>query len=333
MNRAQTPVMSIYLFVLFISCFLDVYFGSVSINFSHFSSLDEFSLKIIEIRTTEMFQALMAGAILSLCGGVLQKILKNPLADPFILGISSGGSCFSAIFVLLNLSSFFYLSQFDKFFPLQSLVSLVGCLFAFSFINYFKNKIKSHHAEYSYLIIGIILNSFFAAVLMITISFADQSQLSQIHNWLIGSLQPISASQMATLILICTPCVIFIIKEAPILNHLVFEDEFSKSLGVNPEKIRNKLIFLICILISVVVSISGAIGFIGLIVPHYVRKLHKSNVAKEFILTMICGAIVLVIADLLSRVILSPSQMPIGIFTALIGAPALAFILLKGNNK
>ena len=118
-----------------------------------------------------------------------------------------------------------------------------------------------------------------------------------------------------------------------VLNHLLFGDEFAKSLGVNPEKIRNKLIFLICILISAVVSISGAIGFIGLIVPHYVRKLHKSTVYFELILTMICGAIVLVISDLLSRVMLSPSQLPIGIFTALIGAPALAFILLRDKNQ
>ncbi|MES2614719.1 MAG: iron ABC transporter permease [Bdellovibrionota bacterium] len=271
----------------------------------------------------------MAGAILALCGGVLQKILKNPLADPFILGISSGGSCFAALFVLLNFSSFFYLTNLNKYFPLQSIVSLLGCLFSFYFINKFRKKIKAQHQEYSYLIIGIILNAFFSAVLMITISLADQTQLSQIHNWLVGCLQPVSVIQIMFLILACTPCIFLILKEAPFLNYLLFGDDFAKSLGVNPEKIRNKLIFLICILISIVVSISGAIGFIGLIVPHYVRKMHKGTVFNELVLTMICGSIVLVIADLLSRVLLAPSQLPIGIFTALIGAPSLAFILLR----
>lgn len=328
MNKA---IIYIYILILIISCFFDIYFGSVHINFLHLFSLNSFEIKIIELRCTGMLQAILAGSILSLCGGVLQKILKNPLADPFILGISAGGNCFSAIFVLLNFSSLFYLANLDKFFPIQSIASLVGCLISFTFINYFRNKIKSQHAEYSYLIIGIILNSLFAAILMITVSLADQSQLSQIHNWLIGSLQPISTLQLVVLILICTPSIILILKEAPILNHLIFSDEFAKSLGVNAAKIRNKLIFLICILISIVVSISGSIGFIGLIVPHYVRSLHKTNAFSEFMLTLICGAIVLVIADLLSRVVLPPSQLPIGIFTALIGAPALAFILLKRN--
>lgn len=280
-----------------------------------------------------MLQAVFAGAILAFCGGVLQKILKNPLADPFILGISAGGSCFSAIFVLLNLSSLFYLTQFNLYFPIQSAVSILGCFISYLFIHFFKNKIKTQHEEYSYLIIGIILNSFFSAILMITISLADQSQLSQIHNWLIGSLQPISLLQMSVLIFICTPCVLLILKESSYLNYLLFGDDFGKSLGINPVKIRNKLIFLICVLISIVVSISGSIAFIGLIVPHYVRKIHKISVKNEFILILICGAIILVIADLLSRVLLPPSQLPIGIFTALIGSPALAYILLRNSSK
>ena len=318
-----------YLALLFFFCFLDVYFGSVKI---HFSFSDSYSFKIAKFRMTEMFQSMLAGAILALCGAVLQKILKNPLADPFILGISSGGSCFSAIFVLLNLSVYFSFFQLDSFFPLQSIVSFIGCMFAFFFILSFKNKIKSHQEEYSYLIIGIILNSFFSAVLLITISLSDQSQLSQIHNWLIGSLQPISFLQIIALLIFCVPCVFFILKESKLIPLLMFEDTFSKSLGIQPERLRNKLIFLICILISIVVSISGSIGFIGLIIPHYVQKLHRSFILQELILTMICGALVLVFADFLSRVLIPPSQLPIGIFTALIGAPALAFILLKRSQ-
>jgi iron complex transport system permease protein len=328
----ELKLISFYLIILIFSIFLAIFYGAVKINFSTSIFSNEISFKILQIRCVEVLQAILAGAILSLCGGVLQKVLKNPLADPFILGISSGGSFAAALFVLLNFSSYFYFINFEKYFPLQSLVSILGCFLSFLIIIFFKNKIKSENKEYSYLIIGIILNSFFSALLMIIVAIADQSQLGQIHYWLIGSLQPISLVQILTLIIVCFPCILFILHKSFILNHLMFGDEFAKSLGVDACRIRNKLILVVCILIAIVVSISGAIGFIGLIVPHYIKKLHKTSLLEELILIMIFGSIILVIADLLSRIILPPSQLPIGIFTALIGAPSLALILLRENT-
>lgn len=321
--------LAVALVILILFCYLDVRYGSVSLFWHDLLAGDEVTKRIVEVRFVETLQALLAGAVLALCGGVLQKILKNPLADPFILGISSGGSCFSALFVLLHVSSAVTLVKMEKYFPMQSVVSLIGCLIAFSIITYFKRRIKSYHAEYSYLIIGIILNSFFSATLMLAVSFADQAQLSQIHNWLIGCLQPISFFQLLSLFFVCVPFVLMVLNRTYALNYLIFGDEFAKSLGVNPDKTRNKLIFFICILISVVVSVSGAIGFIGLIVPHIARKLYPVQHQGQYYFIMILGAIILVFSDFLSRVLLSPTQLPIGIFTAFLGTPALAIILLR----
>jgi iron complex transport system permease protein len=330
---SDNGIIYLYLIILIILCFVDVCYGAVFISFSSILSHNVLSLQIIQIRFVEMLQALLAGAVLSLCGGVLQKILKNPLADPFILGISSGGSCFSAIFVILNLSVFMGFNDFETWFPVQSFVSVVGCLFSTLLIFYLRSKIKSQHEEYSYLIIGVILNSFFSALLLITISIADLSQLGQIHSWLIGALQPVSFFQLLCLFVICIPCVILLINQSNQLNYLLLDDTFCKSLGIQSESLRKKLIFLICILISIVVSISGSIGFIGLIVPHYVRRLYKLDPKNELKLIMICGSGILVISDLFSRNLLPPSQLPIGIFTAFIGAPALAMILMRNSSK
>ena len=112
----------------------------------------------------------------------------------------------------------------------------------------------------------------------------------------------------------------------------MFGDDFSKTMGINPEKVRKECIFYVCIIISVVVSVAGIISFIGLIVPHVVRKIHRVDHRSEMLICMLIGAIILVNSDTLARTILKPAQLPVGIFTAIIGAPFLAMILLKRHK-
>ena len=110
---------------------------------------------------------------------------------------------------------------------------------------------------------------------------------------------------------------------------MLFGDDFAKSMGIHSLKLRNRSIFMICILISVVVSTAGVISFIGLIIPHIIRKIHRFSSRFECILSMCLGAVILINADTLSRTLFSPAQLSVGIFTAIIGAPALSFILFK----
>lgn len=165
---------------------------------------------------------------------------------------------------------------------------------------------------------------------MMVFSIAKPEQLTEIHNYLIGTLQPISSYQILFMLILSIIPILIILKNANNYNLMLFGDDFAKSMGINPVKLRNISIFMICILISIVVSSAGIIAFIGLIVPHIIRKIHRFNPYSECLLSMIFGAIILINADTLSRTLFSPAQLSIGIFTAIIGAPILSIILLKG---
>lgn len=313
-----------------ILCVLNLYFGPVKIDYgSLFQEKDSIYFTIEKLRIINLLQVVLVGSSLALCGNVLQKVLRNPLADPFILGISAGGTCFAACFVLLGWYSYPYFSFIDSFFPVQSIFSFVGCFLSFFFLLFFKKKVRHSNDEYAFPLIGIILNSIFSAILILLVAVAGPSELSQIHSWLIGTMQPISLVQLSFLFALAFLPALFILKNSNQLNLLLFGDEFAKSLGVDPIRLRRHMIFGVCILVSIAVSISGAVGFIGLIVPHFVKKCRKGSVLMQCFLSMLFGSSLLVFADMLSRILFSPAQLPIGVFTALLGAPAFCLILLK----
>lgn len=281
-----------------------------------------------------MLEVIFVGSCLALCGNVLQKILRNPLADPFVLGISAGGTFFSASFVLLGLSSYsLCFFKIASFFPIQSVFSFLGCLVAFLFLLFGKKRIPHADDEYVFVLLGVILNAVCSSVLMLLIALADPSELSQIHGWLIGSIQPIRLSQISAMFLVAALPFVFILKQSSQMNLLLFGDEFARSAGIQPEHLRNRLIFSICALISLAVCISGAIGFLGLIVPHFIKRAHHVSVLQENILCVIAGSILLLFADVMSRSLLAPAEIPIGVFTALFGAPAFCFFLFQKKNK
>ena len=329
-------VLFLYIIVLTISAFFSIYYGSVHISIFELKNFlekdNEIFYKIIGLRFNGLIQAALIGAILALSGSILQKILRNPLADPFILGISSGGTCFASIFLVFNSTAFFSSFPLISIFPIQSLFAFVGCLFSFAILLLARKKIKSIHDEYIFPVIGIIINSFFSSILMMVFSIAKPEQLSEIHNFLIGTLQPISLYQMLFLIVLSIVPIMSLLKNSKYFDFMLFGDEFAKSMGIQPVKLRNGSIFMICILISVVVSTAGIIAFVGLIIPHIIRKIHRYSTYFENILCMLMGAIILINADTLSRTLFSPAQLSVGIFTAIIGAPALSVILFKRNT-
>jgi iron complex transport system permease protein len=213
--------------------------------------------------------------------------------------------------------------------PIQPIFAFFGCVFSFLIIFYMRKKILNVQDEFTYIIIGIILNSFFSSLLLVIFTVAKPSQLLEIQNYLIGNIQQCSSMQIT----VCYIIVIFVMYKllnyVKYLDILLFGDEFSKSMGVDPAHLRKKIIFLICILISIVIVLSGSIAFIGLIIPHIIKRIHRFSSQFEVILSMILGAIVLINADTLSRTLFSPAQLSIGIFTAILGAPLLSYILFK----
>lgn len=334
-KQFSVKVLIIYIILFFISSFFSIYFGSTDFNLfkMRFSGLDnDLFIKILELRINGFVQAAIVGAILALCGFVLQKILRNPLADPFILGISSGGTCFASLFLIFNSTAFFANFPISILFPIQSVFAFLGCMVSFFLLIFARKKIKNLNDDYIYPVIGIIINSFFSSLLMMIFSLARPEQLSEIHNFLMGTLQPISFYPLLFIILFSIFPIYKILVNSKYYDFMLFGDEFAKSIGINPVKLRNDTILMICILIALAVSTAGIIAFIGLIVPHIIRKIHRYSSFFECLLCMLLGAIILINADTLSRSLFSPAQLSVGIFTAIIGAPMLSFILLKRHE-
>lgn len=327
-------VIIIYSTLYLLSAILSIMHGSIELfdyNNSDFNY--EIFHEILILRITNFLIASFIGVCLAICGNVLQNILKNPLADPFILGISAGGTCFAAGSMFF--SSSFILLQFplEYNFSLQTVAAFIGCLFSFTILFWARKKIQGSNDDYIYPVIGIITNTFFSAILMLIFSISKPEKLSEIQNFLVGSLQPITFSELIIVIIISIFPIFMLFNRSQYFNKILFGDDFAKSLGVSSEKIRKECIFYVCVIISLVVSLAGSISFIGLIVPHIVRKVHRVGHRSELIICMFLGAIILVNADTLARTVLKPAQLPVGIFTALIGAPFLAIILLKRNKS
>lgn len=325
----------IYILIFLISSFLSIYFGSTDINIFSSNLIqtnNDLYLKILELRMNGLIQAAIIGAILALCGYILQKLLRNPLADPFILGISSGGSCFASLFFIFNSLPIISSLPLTILFPIQSIFAFIGCMFSFIILILARKNIKNLNDDYIFPVIGIIINSFFSSILMLIFSLAKPEQLSEIHNFLMGSLQSISIYPLLFIVTFSIYPIYYILKKSKFYDYMLFGDDFAKSMGINPVKLRNNSILMICILISLAVSTSGIIAFIGLIIPHIIRKIHRFSSYFEIIICMILGAIVLVNADTLSRSLFSPAQLSVGIFTAILGAPMLSFILLKRHK-
>ena len=325
----------IYILIFLVSSFLSIYFGSTDINIFSSNLIqtnNDLYLKILELRMNGLIQAAIIGAILALCGYILQKLLRNPLADPFILGISSGGSCFASLFFIFNSLPIISSLPLTILFPIQSIFAFIGCMFSFIILILARKNIKNLNDDYIFPVIGIIINSFFSSILMLIFSLAKPEQLSEIHNFLMGSLQPISIYPLLFIVTLSIYPIYYILKKSKFYDYMLFGDDFAKSMGINPVKLRNNSILMICILISLAVSTSGIIAFIGLIIPHIIRKIHRFSSYFEIIICMILGAIVLVNADTLSRSLFSPAQLSVGIFTAILGAPMLSFILLKRHK-
>lgn len=304
--------------------------GATSIPIADlFRFADPVWIHILSLRCLSVAEAGLAGGLLALCGCVLQKVLRNPLADPAILGISAGGTCFAVIFILLPFSTSWFFSKIDPYFPAHSLFAFLGCGLAFGILLFLKKCFQRVDHESIYIVIGIILNAFFAAIFTLMVLVAWDSQWAQIQAWMLGSFQTLTLLQMGLIGLVSVVPIFFILKKIKHLNLLIFGDDFAKSLGVNPVSLRNQTIFSICVLLALVVCIAGSVGFVGLIVPHMIRKLHRTSPRMEGTLCFLAGASLLIASDVLSRTLFPPIVLPVGIFTALLGAPTLALILFR----
>jgi iron complex transport system permease protein len=273
------------------------------------------------IRFPRVLLAAIVGATLSLGGLVFQALLRNPLAEPFILGISGGSAIGAIIGILLGLSRF----------PGICFTSFLGSLGTLALILVMSTG-KSILRKDALLLSGVMVNAFCSAIIMFLVSITQDARLHNIIFWLMGDLSAADLPQVVILGAILIPCFIMVFVFSHAMNLLMMGKDMALTMGINIRAVTISLLVVTSFMVSATVSFSGLVGFVGLVIPHLLRLIlgpdHRSLVPA----CLFGGAAYLVLCDLLARTLPQQGEMPAGVVTALIGAP-LFIILLKKSRK
>ncbi len=280
----------------------------------------EFSRTILwQIRLPRVILAGLAGATLSLGGLVFQALLRNPLAEPYILGIS-GGSAVGAIAAML--------AGFSPF-PGVALAAFSGSMLILVLVLAIGG---SRRADSSALLLGgVMMNAFCSALIMFLISLTESSQVHHILFWLMGDLS-ITDTERVPVLLLTIPCFLIIMLMARPLNLLLMGQEGAAALGVNVRRVSLLLLTVTTLMVSLVVCQCGLVGFVGLVVPHIFRQLLGADHRQLVPASVLGGASFLIFCDVLARTLPAGGEMPVGIITAMTGAPLFVFLLWRARQ-
>ncbi|PLR81134.1 MULTISPECIES: FecCD family ABC transporter permease [Bacillus] len=281
---------------------------------------------VMNIRLPRVILAGLVGASLAIAGAAFQGLLRNPLADPYTLGVSSGASV-GAVVVLFFQITLPFAGMFTL--PVFSILASFATIFA---VLFFARKIDRSMRVETIILTGIIFSSFLGALISLMIALTGE-ELRQIIGWLLGSVSMRGWDYIIIFLPFFIVGVLLLMMNAKELNAMSFGEERAQHLGVNVQRRKHIVLVAGSILTGAAVSVSGTIGFVGLVVPHLIRLLWGPDHKHLLPLSMITGSGFLILADLVSRTIISPTELPIGVITALIGAPVFAAILLRRRRE
>jgi iron complex transport system permease protein len=280
---------------------------------------------LLSVRLPRVLCVALTGAALALCGGVMQGLLRNPLADGSTLGVSAGAGLGAVIAIALNISI-----------PVLSFAStmvmaIAGAMFSLTVILALAYRLDRSFSTHTIILIGIIYSMFISGILSLIIAFSGE-KLRTITYWTMGSLQGSTYRNAVVLLGALLSFGTVMLLHARELNAFAVGEANARSVGVNVRQVRLSMLVCASVLIGVCVSIGGTIAFVGLVTPHIMRLLTGPNHKKLLPASLFGGAIFLMIADLLARTLISPVELPIGVVTSLIGAAVFALILLRGRK-
>lgn len=308
----------ILLGITFILIFISAFSGPRIIN--PFSLDDTQKEILLSIRLPRVLVALLIGAALGVSGAILQGILRNPLADPYILGISSGASLTAAIGLLLGLSTIGRFSIPVTAFIGASTVSIIVGAFGWKRGGLWPERL---------LLAGVGLSFLFHACLILLMSISTDEGLRRALLWIFGDLAMADWSLIPYGTLLIITGFLISISRAKALNALMLGDEFTHSLGFSVNKERFLFFLAMVLMTSASVSLGGTIGFVGLLVPHIVRFFSGADNRYLIPASGLFGATFLCIADLIGRTVFSPNEIPSGVVTAIIGSPYFLYLLRR----
>ena len=335
------PVLAV---CLLLAILIAVSFGSISIPLAtiaqlvlngtglfHFARRWDASLEVIiwQVRMPVVIGAALVGAALAVAGTLFQGMLRNPLADPYLIGTSSGAALGATVAFVLPFDT-----VYGAFFPLTPLLAFVGALLTVLLV-YAIARSDGRTPVVTLLLAGVVVNAVLVAFQTLILTLWPSNDFGRIlglFNWLSGGVAIVGWQPLFIIGCIVLGGVVCALLLARILDVFALGEEGAAHLGLNVEVSKFGIVMLASLLTAAAVSISGLIGFVGLVTPHLMRLLLGPRHRVLLPAAALAGAIFLVLADLLARVVLAPMVLPVGIFTALVGAPFFLF-LLRGSKR
>lgn len=299
--------------------------GSIDISATQlvkgiFSAESSLNAQILqEIRIPRTLAAFVTGGLLALSGAIMQVLLRNPLADPYILGIS-GGAAVGALSAILAGATGFWLSN----------ASFAGALFSIFLVFGIANKFGNWSVT-RLLLTGVVVSAGWGAVINILLTTSSSNNVQSMLFWLMGDLSQSSVNPMHYLLLLVG--LVGGISVSRSMNVLIKGELFAASLGVNVQSLRLLLFFSASVFTATAVTIAGSVGFVGLIIPHILRLLGARDHRILIPSCILLGGSFLVLADSLARTLIAPQQLPVGVVTAVIGVPTFIVILRSTIRK
>lgn len=322
--------------------FLSLCVGAYSISFQEIISIlgnflrakevDESSLFLIgQIRLPRIFLGLLVGAALAISGASIQIVFRNPLAEPGLIGVSSGAMFFAAGFIVLKDYLPFNLGLWGHYLGMSA-AAFIGGLLATILVYRLSSK-GGRTAVSIMLLAGVAITALGGGLTGVLIFYATEAQLRDITFWSFGSLSGANWGIVGLLAIVITIAIIGITKAAKQLEIMQLGDQEASYLGVEVEQVKRQVVVLVVLMVGVCVAFTGLIGFVGLMVPHLVRIYFKdASFTNNVVYTGLLGAILLSLADTVARTIVAPAELPIGILTALLGAPFFLWLLVKQKS-
>ncbi len=307
--------------LLMLTFLLSLLAGKYDLSFRELIVGNEMQIRVfLTLRLPRSLMAVFGGFGLGVSGMVYQTVLRNPLASPDMVGVSSGASAGAAVAILFLGSSFW---------------AMTGCAFLGSMMALFVTLLLSFRSKSSNSLVlaGIAVHSVAQTILMTLKLCADpERELASIEYWIMGSLNGITLEKIPLSLLLIMLCVWLLALLYRQILLLSVDEEEASLLGVSVGRMRLLILILSTLIVSAIVSVTGIISFVGLLAPHCARMLTRDNRRGTFWLSGLIGGCLFCIADILARTV-AASELPVSIFTSLLGAPFLLFLLMRGGSE
>lgn len=283
------------------------------------------------IRFPRVFMTMMIGAALGISGAALQGLFRNPLVESSLIGVSGGAA--SGVVLLIVFGGSFILAKdgliYNSLLPITAFAG--GVLATFLVLRLSSQSGKTNIAVL--VLVGVAINALAGSIIGLSIFYADENQLRTFTFWTLGDLGGATAEKLLIAAPLLAGSIVVLLFHSNTLNAVALGEAEAYHMGVDVERTKRKIVFFSALAVGVSVSLSGIIGFIGLVIPHLIRVLFNSDNRLVLPASVIGGAWLLIVADVIARTIVAPAELPIGVMTGLIGAPFFIALLMKAKLK